>query len=126
MLVAGGGVVGLATGGVFFAHEASAVANTIAATTIPGCRICIMCLLAPLTAALKGCATGSEFAPPMHSPDASRAARSGPGHVVTRLTRAFVLMASFAPIQARAEPMALSGPQASGVPTRIAEQNRRI
>src|SRR4026209_2589257 len=47
-------------------------------------------------------------------------------YVVRRFTRALVLIASCAPMQARAEPMALSGPQASGVPTRIAEQKLRI
>jgi hypothetical protein len=38
--------------------------------------------------------------------------------------RLFCLMASFARIQGRAEAMALSGPQATGFPVRIAEQKR--
>ena len=35
-------------------------------------------------------------------------------------------MAWFAAIQARADPIAFCGPQASGAPTRMAEQNRCI
>src|SRR6188474_27608 len=40
--------------------------------------------------------------------------------------RLFCLMASFARMQGRAEAIALSGPHATGVPVRIAEQKRWI